>query len=78
MKFKNSGELKKWMADQKKAGTLTWELGLRATFVLQQWIRIERFKARGKKLDALSARMFKADCDLFDRALAAIPKNVEA
>lgn len=69
MKFKNSAELKKWMADQKKAGTLTWELGLRATFVLQQWIRIERFKARGKKLDALSARMFEADCKLFDKAL---------
>ena len=69
MKFKNSTELKKWMADQKKAGTLTWELGLGATFVLQQWIRIERLKARGKKLDALSAGMFKAYCDLFDKAM---------
>jgi hypothetical protein len=57
------------MAEQKKAGTLTPELGLRATLVLQQWMRIERFKARGKKLDALSARMFAADCKLFEKAM---------
>lgn len=63
MKFKNSTELKRWMVAQEKAGTLTWELGLRATFVLQQWKRIERMKARGKKLDPLSARLFKEDCD---------------
>ena len=73
MKFKNSAELKKWMAGQTDK-----QLLLRATFVLRQWIRIERMKARGKKLDALAAKMFDADCKLFDKALAAIPKNGEA
>ena len=66
MKFKTSAELKKWMDKQTDQALL-----LRATFVLQQWRRIERLKSRGKKIDPLSARMFKADCDLFDALLKA-------
>jgi hypothetical protein len=38
---------------------------------LQQWKRIERFKQRGKKLDALSARFFKEDCDRLDQLIEA-------
>jgi hypothetical protein len=66
MKFKTSLALKKWMDKQTDK-----ELLLRATFVLQQWKRIDRLKARGKNLDPLSARMFKEDCDRLDELMKA-------
>lgn len=51
------------------------------TLELKKWMdnQTDRaLKARGKKIDQLSARMFKADCELFDQALASIPNNGEA
>jgi hypothetical protein len=66
MKFKSPRELKKWMDKQTDK-----ELLLRATFVLQQWKRIDRLKARGEKLDALSARFFKEDCDRLNQLIEA-------
>ena len=66
MKFKSPRDLKKWMDKQTDK-----ELLLRATFVLQQWKRIDRLKARGKKLDALSARFFKEDCDRLNQLIEA-------
>lgn len=63
MKFQTSKDLAKWMRQQDKAGALTGELKVVADAVLGQWRIIERKTKAGKKIDARSARFFKATCD---------------